>query len=87
MTTTEQTAQAPIREDVLKALREKPEGLTRTELRWQFLDVPYDEMGHLLMGLYDEGLVGLDVVSDSRRPRWKAAPKPRTSRRRLKRRH
>ncbi|MEQ8143551.1 hypothetical protein [Streptomyces sp. OP7] len=63
---------APIRQDVLKALREKPEGLTRKEIAKRFPEVPYDDMSKILMGLYDEGLVGFDVVTDARRPRWVA---------------
>lgn len=63
---------ATSRDDVLSALREKPEGLTSAELHARFPRVGYDDMDTILMALYDDGLVGLDVVSERGRARWVA---------------
>ncbi|MFJ9996085.1 hypothetical protein [Streptomyces werraensis] len=60
------------RETVLGALREKPEGLTSAELHDRFPRTGYDDMDEIIQGLYDEGLVGLDTMSERGRARWVA---------------
>ncbi|MBW1600394.1 hypothetical protein [Streptomyces sp. JJ38] len=55
-----ETATAPSREDVLSALREKPEGLTRGELAERFPEVDYDSMTAVLLELYGREEIGRD---------------------------
>ncbi|MCM1946393.1 hypothetical protein NC315_13540 [Streptomyces sp. G2] len=60
------------REDVLSALREKAQGLTRLELHARFPNLGDDRLETFLRSLYDDRMVGLDVVSDPRVARWTA---------------
>ncbi|MFE9921064.1 hypothetical protein ACFYQA_05650 [Streptomyces sp. NPDC005774] len=69
---TAKTATASSRDNVLSALREKPEGLTSAELNARFPRLGYDRMDDIIQALYDDGLVGLDTVSEPGRARWKA---------------
>ncbi|AIV36415.1 hypothetical protein [Streptomyces sp. CCM_MD2014] len=66
-------AKAASRETVLRALRKKPEGLTSAELHAQFPRTGCDDMDEIIQGLYDEGLLGLDTMSERGRARWVAA--------------
>jgi hypothetical protein len=59
------------RNAVLSALRKKPEGLTSRELQVR-ARLGWDAMDDVLQGLYEDGLVGLDVVSTPGQGRWVA---------------
>ncbi|MEU2114844.1 hypothetical protein ABZ567_04130 [Streptomyces sp. NPDC016459] len=61
-------------EKVLAALQERAEGLTHRELNAKFPGLGYDRMESILQGLYDDGLIGLDVVTDRRVARWVTYP-------------
>lgn len=58
------------RETLIPALREKPEGLTRSEVQGLFPGLTYNRVSRVLLFFYRRGLVGFDIVTDSRRPRW-----------------
>ncbi|MFG2022680.1 hypothetical protein [Streptomyces sp. NPDC048825] len=60
------------RERMVRALREKPEGLTRDEIQERFPELAYDRVDALLRYLYHRYLVGLDVVTNPGHARWVA---------------
>ncbi|NEB63521.1 hypothetical protein G3I61_28330 [Streptomyces diastaticus] len=71
--TPSRAAKVASRETVLSALQKKPEGLTSKELLARFPRTGCDDMDEIIQGLYDDGLVGLDILSERGRARWVAA--------------